>query len=235
MATALTKKMLLELKSGVFADAAKLPPETELAEKLGVSRSVIRDVMSILEQKGFVERVRGVGTIVHRDIVELDNRLDLKFEYCELIRNAGFRPSCDKVRLRTRAAGDELSKRLEIKAEENVIVCEKRVLASGTPVIFSYDYLPESLFSHVDYRTLDWAEPVFNLLEGHCGIVVDVSIAKLLPTVGPREIRELMGAKEDEAFMMLDEVSYYKLSRPIIHTYAYYTSFFEFTILRKKL
>lgn len=235
LATRLIKTMIYELKSGSFAECDRLPSETELAEKFKVSRSVIRDVMSILEQKGFVERVRGIGTIIHRDIVKLDSRLDLKFEYYELVQNAGHIPSCDKVRLYTKPADTALVGKLELKAGESVICCEKRVLASGTPVIYSCDFLPEKILSHMDYKMLDWSEPVFNLLEEHCGITVDVSVAKLAAVTGTPQAREMLYAKDGEALMMLDETSYYKLSRPIIQTEAYYTNFFGFTILRKKL
>lgn len=235
LATKLIKKMILELKHGAFADCAKLPSEMELAERFHVSRSVIRDVMSNLEHNGFVERVRGAGTIIHRDIVNLDNRLDLKFEYYELIQNMGCRPSCDHVCLYTQPAGDELAEKLEIDAGEPVVICEKRMLASGTPVIYSCDYLPESLFLSADYRAFDWSGPVFSILEEHCGLPVDVSVAKLLSTNGSAKIREMLKTAEREALILIDEISYYKLSYPILQTHAYYTNFFEFTMLRKKL
>lgn len=231
----LIKTMILELKNGRFKDCDRLPSETELAEQFGVSRSVIRDVMSILEQKGFVERVRGIGTTIHRDIVNLENRLDLKYEYYELIQNAGYRPSCDQVRRYTLPAAPEIAAKLGVEQGKTVICCEKRVLASGTPVIYSYDYLSETIFSNTDYKQLDWAEPVFHILEEHCGVTVDVSVAKLMATTGTPQAREMLGTGENEALFLLDEVSYYKLSRPIIQTHAYYTNFFGFTMLRKKL
>lgn len=235
LATRLVKTMIYELKSGSFAKCDKLPSETELAERFNVSRSVIRDVMSIMEQKGFVERVRGIGTIIHRDIVGLDNRLDLKYEYYELVENAGCAPSCDKVRICTKSAEPWLAGKLEINEGDAVICCEKRVLASGVPVIYSCDFLPEKMLSHLDYIKLDWSAPIFNLLEEHCGIAVDASVAKLAATTGTPVAREMLCVKDGEALMMLDETSYYKLSRPIIQTEAYYTNFFGFTMLRKKL
>ena len=99
IANRLTVKLMDELRSGEFAGVVRLPSEMELAEKYGVSRSVIRDVMSNLEREGYVERGRGVGTVVNRDIVKLNNRLDLKFEYNDLILGAGAQPGCDSVKV----------------------------------------------------------------------------------------------------------------------------------------
>jgi GntR family transcriptional repressor for pyruvate dehydrogenase complex len=44
----------------------KLPPERELAEELGVSRTVIREAVRILVVKGLLETRPGVGTLVRQ-------------------------------------------------------------------------------------------------------------------------------------------------------------------------
>ena len=56
------RRLLEELRRGRYADAAQLPSELELADVLGVSRTVVRDALSDLERDGYVERVRGIGT-----------------------------------------------------------------------------------------------------------------------------------------------------------------------------
>ena len=49
---------------------AKLPPERELAEQLGVSRTVVREAVHILSTKGLLESRRGVGTIVQQITID---------------------------------------------------------------------------------------------------------------------------------------------------------------------
>jgi len=49
---------------GAFRPGDKLPPERELAEKFGVSRSTVREAIRSLELKGFVEPRPGEGTLV---------------------------------------------------------------------------------------------------------------------------------------------------------------------------
>ena len=56
------RRLLEELRRGRYADAAQLPSELELADVLGVSRTVVRDALSDLERDGYLERVRGIGT-----------------------------------------------------------------------------------------------------------------------------------------------------------------------------
>jgi GntR family transcriptional repressor for pyruvate dehydrogenase complex len=52
--------------SGDLAPGVKLPPERELTEELGVSRTVIREAVQILVAKGLLETKPGVGTIVRQ-------------------------------------------------------------------------------------------------------------------------------------------------------------------------
>jgi len=49
---------------GQLAPGAKLPPERELAEQMGVSRTVVREAVRILAARGLVETRHGVGTTV---------------------------------------------------------------------------------------------------------------------------------------------------------------------------
>ena len=79
MSTQVSALLIRELSEGVFQQADRLPSEVELSERLGVSRTVIRDALSDLEREGLIERVRGIGTVINREIVNLTSRLDLKF------------------------------------------------------------------------------------------------------------------------------------------------------------
>jgi GntR family transcriptional repressor for pyruvate dehydrogenase complex len=51
---------------GKLAVGTKLPPERELAELFGVSRTVIREAVRILVTKGLLESKHGIGTMVRQ-------------------------------------------------------------------------------------------------------------------------------------------------------------------------
>ena len=61
--------LLEELRTGCYADADRLPAEVDLAAQLGVSRTVIRDALSEMERAGYIERVRGIGTVDRKSVV----------------------------------------------------------------------------------------------------------------------------------------------------------------------
>lgn len=234
MSTQVSALLIKELTGGIFSASERLPSEVELAERLGVSRTVIRDALSDLEREGLIERVRGIGTVINRDIVNLNSRLDLKFEYNELIAATGYRPVTDSILLRVELADDELAEKLQLDSGAEVIVCEKRVLAGDIPVIYSIDYLPLALFDGMNYTDIDWAMSIFDILDRYCGLTIVTDIAKVYATNASPAVRQKLRVKDGDALMLLDEVGYCKLSRPVMRSFEYYTNFFEFTILRKK-
>ena len=231
----LTERLLVALQEGEFSDSVRLPSEVDLAAHFGVSRSVIRDVLSNLESEGFVERERGVGTTVIREIVQLQNRFDIKYEYNVLVRATGANPSVAVKSLREETADAQLAERLKIEAGDAVIICEKCVCADKVPVIYSIDKLPKKLMARRDYTKLRWERSIFDLLEEECRIVVDTDIASLKPVIGPDEIRRELEVGDGHAVLRVDEVGYRRMGRPVLYTCGYYSDYFAFTLLRKRI
>ena len=52
------------IRSGVLKPGHQLPPERELAEQFGVSRTAVREAVKALHEKGLVEAFPGRGTFI---------------------------------------------------------------------------------------------------------------------------------------------------------------------------
>lgn len=63
---ACVEQLATAIRLGVYSRGSTLPPERELAERLGVSRATLREAMAGLREAGLVEtrRGRGGGTVV---------------------------------------------------------------------------------------------------------------------------------------------------------------------------
>src|SRR5262245_2381152 len=72
---------------GTFRPGSQLPTEAELCQMLGVSRTVVREALRVLEEDGLLARRHGVGTFV-RDHPILKN-LNFNFGITEMIESAG--------------------------------------------------------------------------------------------------------------------------------------------------
>ena len=230
----IVEQLLQELRTGIYSKADRLPAEVELAARMQVSRTVIRDALSEMEREGFVERVRGIGTVVNRSHLFVKNRLDQKLEYNAIIRAAGRTPHVDKVIVEQMPADAELAESLQIAPGEEVLMVCKRVNADDAPVIYSVDHLPLSLLTPAQLATLDFSRPIFDLLEEACGLSITSTTTRIHASCGTSGIRGMMHLAANEALLLLDEISYTRLCRPVIRSQSYYTNFFDFAILRKK-
>ena len=52
------------MRSGELRVGARLPPEAQLAEQLGVSRGILREALTILEARGYISRAPKGGTFI---------------------------------------------------------------------------------------------------------------------------------------------------------------------------
>lgn len=230
-------RLLEELENGRYSGAAQLPSELELASDLGVSRTVVRDALSELERDGYLERVRGIGTLVNRDVVQLKNRMDQKLEFYKMIRAIGKEPRSDNLSVTREIASPALAEKLQLPtdASQTLVFVRRRVMADDTPVLFSTDILPLSLFDNKRLEGIDFSQPIFDIAARHCHTEVTETVAHLHAVSGSAGIRRQLALRPEQALLQLEEICYSRLCKPVLCCQTYYTDFFDFAMVRKLL
>lgn len=64
LAHAITAELVERIVHGVHPPGSSLPPEPVLVDSFGVSRTVIREAVKLLQEKGLVQVRQGTGTVV---------------------------------------------------------------------------------------------------------------------------------------------------------------------------
>ena len=185
----------------------QLPSELELASDLGVSRTVVRDALSELERDGYLERVRGIGTLVNRDVVQLKNRMDQKLEFYKMIRAIGKEPRSDNLSVTREIASPALAEKLRScppTPRQTLVFVRRRVMADDTPVLFSTDILPLSLFDNKRLEGIDFSQPIFDIAARHCHTEVTETVAHLHAVSGPAGIRRQLALRPEQALLQLE-------------------------------
>lgn len=227
------QRLLQELAAGRWAAADRLPPEVELAAALGVSRTVVRDALSELERGGYIERVRGIGTVVNRGVAALDHRMDRKVEFTRRIAESGRTPHTDHLLVTRQAADADAAAALGMTPGQTVLVVTKRMLADDVPVLLCTDTLPLELFGGRRLDGVDFARPIFDILQQECGIQTTSTIAHLRAVPGAAAERRLLRLGPDKALLELQETCYSRLCRPVVRSRTLYTDYFDFALVRK--
>lgn len=67
----LSEMLIREIAAGHLSDGARLPPERDMADDLGVAVGTLRKALADVEAKGLLDRVQGSGNYVrHRPVVD---------------------------------------------------------------------------------------------------------------------------------------------------------------------
>ncbi len=186
---------------GQLKPGAKLPPERELADKLGVSRTVIREAVRILVAKGLLETKPGVGTIVrHVTRDQIVEPLNLLVQ----IRNGGVSfEELHQVRsiLEVEIAGLAASQATEADiAELEQLVAAMEATQNDTDVFAARDTDFHQALARMTYN------PLLGLLLGVIRDLLEDYIALVTRHIDParhvlpyhRQILERVAAKDVE-------------------------------------
>ena len=157
-------QLLSDMKEGAYADCERLPRESVLAEKLGISRTQLRDILASLEREGFITRRHGVGTIINRHVLEATARMDIEVEFLDMIRQSGYRAEVAFVRVSEGTADAKIARQLAIEEGAPVIRVARLCTADGRPAIYCEDVVDKSLVRG-NYTIQDLKLPIFHFLQ----------------------------------------------------------------------
>ncbi len=232
----ITKKILDEIQNGIYKYEQRLPPEKEVALRIGVSRTVIRDALSILEREGFINRKHGIGTIINRPVLNISNRMDLKQEFSDEVRASGFTPSRKLLDVHKVKASEVVSSHLQIDLGDPVLVISSLIYADDKPAIYSIDYLATAIIIQKGYESADFNKPIFDFLREYCDTDVHIDVTEVKAIAADIEIAKNLDLPFATPVLHMQELGYTFFGKPVLYSEEYYASgIFQHTLLRKKI
>lgn len=148
-----------ELGRGAIAAGLRLPPETALAERFGVSRFTIRRALAELHQDGLVRIEHGRGIFAADDL--LPYRIGERTRFTELLREASLSPGRRVVGEAIVAADAEAAIALAVPPGTDLTAVEAVGEAEGRIISVGWTMLPRARFDGIGAlvaRTGSWTE-----------------------------------------------------------------------------
>ena len=228
-------QLLADMRQGVYADVDRLPRESVLAEKLGISRTQLRDILASLDREGFITRRHGVGTMINRHVLNCRTRMDIEVEFLDMIRQSGCAAAVAFVRSSEDTADAHVSQQLGIPEGTPVLRLSRLCTADGRPAIYCEDVIQRSLLQR-DFSPEDLRCPIFQFLQEFCGVSPYLDLTDLRPLAADAALAELLAVPVGSPLLFMDEVDYDIDGRPIFCSREYFVDgLVRHTVLRKKL
>ena len=228
-------QLLADMRSGVYADAERLPRESILAETLGISRTQLRDILASLEREGFITRRHGVGTIINRHVLNAQSRMDIEVEFLDMIRQSGHTPDVAYVHHCEDTADEHIAHQLCITEGDPIIRVTRLCTADGKPAIYCEDIFAKALIQH-PYAEKDLNAPIFHFLQEFCGVLAYMDLTDIRPTVADAHLAEVFQIAEGSPLLHMDELDFDIDGNPIFCSREYFADgIFRHTVMRKKL
>ena len=233
--TTIRAQLLSAMKDGEYAACERLPRESVLAEKMGISRTQLRDILASLEREGFITRRHGVGTIINRHVLGAQSRMDIEVEFLDMIRQSGYVPAVTSVQVSESTATAKIAAQLQIEEGAPVICISRLCTADGKPAIYCNDVLAKSLVKG-EYTTKDLNLPIFHFLQQFCGVNAYLDLTDMRPVVADAHLAKIFGIPEGTPLLYMDEVDFDIDGKPVFCSSEYFADgIFRHTVLRKKL
>ena len=221
------------IAKGTFRPGSQLPTEAELCQMLGVSRTVVREALRVLEEDGLVARRHGVGTFV-RDHPILKN-LNFNFGITEMIESAGLTSGTSHLAIRTEAADQEIADQLRVPPGTSLVTIERVRTADGRPVVYSLDTLPESLLQNAGFDPqLLLTQSIYSALQTTLGQLIEYGIARLLPMIAPSDVAEKLLLSPNALTLFIVQTDYSPDDKPLVYSREYHLpDAFDFIVWRR--
>lgn len=233
----LTKAAEQELRqaiaTGTYRPGSQLPTEAELVGLLGVSRTVVREALRVLEEDGLISRRHGVGTFVRKHSI-LKN-LNFNYGITEMIETAGLKSGTSYVALQHEVAEGEIAEQLHVPTGTPLLTIERVRTADDRPVVYSFDTLAEALLrgAQFDPREL-LAESVYQILQSRFGHVIEYGVARILPAAASSHVAEKLALPEGSLLLYLVQTDFSPTDEPVLYSREYHLpDAFDFMIWRR--
>lgn len=222
------------LESGIYQPGDQLPPEPELAQQLGISRSTLREAMRTFEERDLITRRQGVGTFVNQPPpLLIESGLETLESVDTLVRRRGMSIQTKDLQIEEKAAPPDLAASLELDTGTPLTVVTRSKVAAGRPVAYMLDALPASVVSVQDMRA-GFQGSVLDYLLTREDLALTHVRADILPVRADQHHADRLNLEPGTVLLLLEETLYTTAGEIIGFSRNYFVpEFFKFHVVRR--
>jgi GntR family transcriptional regulator len=213
----------------------QLPPEPELAQRLGVSRSTLREALRVLKDKGLIARKQGVGTFVQSPPTLIPGGLETLESLDTMAGRLGLQVHTAQVAFDKAQAftWPDVMAKLELSPDDEVTAVRRVKLAGARPVAYIEDLVPAAVVTAENLEA-GFQDSVLDYLQSRNHPRPDYARADIRVLTATRELGEKLGLKPGAPVLLLEELLYSTEGKPIEFSRNYFVpGYFGFYVIRR--
>ena len=222
------------LKSGTYQAGDQLPPEPELAQQLGISRSTLREAMRTFEERGLITRRQGVGTFVSQSFsLIIESGLETLESVDTLVRRRGMTIQTRDLQIEEKPASQAQGYVLDVAEGTPLTVVTRTKVAASQPVAYMVDTLPASIVSVEDMRA-GFHGSVFDYLLTRADLTLAHARADIVPVCADERQSARLDLEPGAVLLLLEETLHTVNGEIIGFSRNYFVpEFFKFHVVRR--
>jgi GntR family transcriptional regulator len=207
-----------QIMHGAFAEDDRLPSESALGAKFGVSRVTVRLALDALRRAGLIEGRQGKGYFVRRlPAVQDLGRLQ---GFGEMMTPLGLDVRSEVVEVVDLAASAELQKVLRLERGARVVRISRVRIAGGAPLSYDVSHFPIDVGRRLEHLDLGHAD-IFALLERQLGIDLGYADVSLTVTMADDQLAGRLAVHRGDPLVRITRLTHDRARRPIDFEYLY--------------
>lgn len=206
------KRRILDIFRSEKFENNKLPPESQLAKRLGISLVTLREALLMLALEGYITKRHGSGNYIHPSALDYENR---SYYFMECLKRDGFEPSLEILEQTYIPADERLAGFLRISPGDRLLRSRLLYRADGKPAILTLSHVPAAYLTRSEIENMDFLQ-LHVLLEDFCGRDLAHSLCEIMPLGLPEGMEGLFELPAGSPITYMEQVFYSTQDVPVL-------------------
>lgn len=193
------------ITAGTLKPGDVLPSESEMCKNFDISRSTVRQAVSMLEDEGLVVRKQGRGTYVAQP--KVNRKTEKVYSFTSEISSLGLTPSSKLVEYEVMEPTPDIMKMLKLDSPSTLVYKFSRIrYVDGEALMLETSFYPQYLYPHLTRPMLE-THSFYSLLYEQ-GVVPHEAVDSYEAVVLSRREAELLGCRPGSSAFAVQRVSH---------------------------
>lgn len=223
-----------QIVTGRWSPGTKLPPESEVARQLGISRPSLREALRILAHEQLIVVKHGLGTFVSKETKHMLGSLELMRSMTDLIRASGGEPSHRDLKVELVLPSESTAQALELDSGQKVGLVSRVRMIDDTPFVLAEESVVLTDGSR-SFETLSKfsGESLYEFLRTELKVVISHSVARISAVAADSHMAHLLNLRKGAPLLLMHELHFGFDGKPVLLAVNYHnTAVVEFTSMR---